>query len=325
MTLESIHVALNRKDPDLSPGEALGLLSPARFPEAVAVLTEVLEDPERHTPLRSGAAIVLGRIESADAERVLLRNVDRVPEPVRAEILRSLGQIGTLDALPAVLEARAKSEGATAETARFASILISCRFHLDIGEWPEVPPTDMLDVPAERQVVVRADPPSPDRARQVLSDLQQYPSGGVRLSPENMVELRCRGETNVLCLNHEVSNENSADLLMRAPTLLAVVALESPETSEFSVSFVVLTNPADESVRVAAFRCSGKLALAGVGRRTKEGLDFSLRSVARPGALPIEVRATFTGGRLEVTSATAGVDRLPARIPRAGVPPRPRD
>lgn len=323
VSLEAIRTALRGVNRDLSPGEALGLLSPDRFPEAVAVLAEVIEAPEVHTPLRSGAAIALGRIDDRDSERVLLRNLDRTPEPVRAEILRSLGQIGSLDALPALLQARTTAHGPTAQMARFASVLMSCRLHVDAGDWPEVSPGDVLAIPAEERVVVQADPPSPDRARHVVSDLARFPYAGVRLSTENMVELRCRRQTNVLCLNQEASSSDSAALLSKSRTLLGVVALESPESGEFSVSFVVLVSPADDgSVRLVAFRCSGTLALVGAGRPNKGGFDFALRSVTRPGALPIELEAVLNGGRLDVVSAAVGVVRRPARTPRAGVPLR---
>lgn len=323
VSLEAIRTALKGVNRALSPGEALGLLSPDRFPEAIAVLAEVIEAPEVHTPLRSGAAIALGRIDDKDSERVLLRNLDRTPEPVRAEILRSLGQIGSRDALPAVLQARTTAQGPTAQMARFASVLMSCRLHVDVGDWPEVSPADVLAIPPGQRVVVTADPPTPDRARKVFSDLARFPYAGVRLSTENMVELRCRRQTNVLCLNQEVSNSDSAALLSKSRTLLGVVALESPESGEFSVSFVVLVSPVnDGSIRLLASRCSGRLALVGVGRRTKEGFDLALRSVIRPGALPIELEAALNGGRLEVVSAAVGVVRGPARILRAGVPPR---
>ena len=120
----------------------------------------------------------------------------------------------------------------------------------------------------------------PDVAKKALQDLQC--TYGIAFNPDTLTETQCDGEINVFCPNREFLGAAIARLGERK-AVLALGALRSDETGDYSVSFVVFSRPSGaNAVAITAHRCSGKLWLAGTGRIAGSGLEFES---ARSGSL----------------------------------------
>ena len=93
--------------------------------------------------------------------------------------------------------------------------------------------------------------------------------------------------------------------LTQRKAVLALGALQSPETGDYSVSYVFLSRPAPTggAIAIMAHRCSGAPALAGTAAVVAAQIEFELRSVRRPGASAISVKGAMQDGHVHVTEA----------------------
>jgi hypothetical protein len=303
-------------------GEAMAELAASALPQKEAVLAEVLEDPREDTLWRIVAAMVLGRIATPHAARILLHNLPRVDTRIETPILKSLGRIAEGAALDAIDErVRHARTPAVAAAGRFAAALISHRLGLAGHDLPVPAETDLLPPPAGESRTVEFAPAPADLAARVLRDMQRYPYGHVDLDPSHPTRIVCGREVQVLCLNR-----NAIGPAVAGKALLGIVALQSAETGEHSPAYLLLSRPGHGAgtLDVLATRCSGALALAGSARVAGARVELELRSVRRPGARAIVVRGVLDGGRVESAEARSSLAREPGLRPTVQRPSRAR-
>jgi hypothetical protein len=299
-------------DPEIGRGEAFALLAAYPYPEREERLGSVLRDRRESQSTRSAAAIALGRIASRDSQQVLLANLPTSEPVIQTEILHGLGRIGGPETLAAI-ETLRLSEDRGKESAAFAAALIAHRWGLEGHELPLPPEEHLLKIRAEKSEPVRVSPLTSEQAAKVIADLARQPYG-IEYDPERLVRLECAWGRNVVCPNREFTSPGSVVRLAERKALAGVVALESPETGDYSVSYLLLVAPKGRSARILAPRCSGREALAGTGEVVDDRLEFHLRAVERPGAFPIELDGEFTG-ELRFRRAVISLDRVPSRTP----------
>jgi hypothetical protein len=196
--------------------------------------------------------------------------------------------------------------------------LIAHRLGLPGHELP-FPAAENILKPAGQTRPIEFAAVDPVTARVVLDAMKQHPYG-IAFDPAKLTLTRCAGEINVICPNREFLGTAAARLTERK-AVLALGALQSPETGEYSVSYVVLSRPAGAgTVAIMIHRCSGKLALAGTARIVGARLEFELRSVRQPGAWAASVKGTMEDGRIQITEAVSSTVQEKRRVPahRAG-------
>jgi hypothetical protein len=313
--LERLKRAVRIGDPDIEAGEALAELARSDAGDRVSFLASVLEDLSLPARIQEATAIALGRVSTDEAEECLLRNLDRRELPVQIEIIRSLGRIGSPRVLPEIGRLGLSDADPRMEAARFAGALIAHRFGLP-GHVLPFPSEEMfLEPSGETSHSIRIAPTSVEHRQQIFEGLKRHPYG-IDYDPDSFVSLQCGPQTNVACLNQDYMTAEGVRRLLDRKALLGVVVLQSPETGMYSVSHLVLTSPEDGNVKILVLRSSGQLVLAGVAQAAAhDRLGFQLRAVQRPGAIPIGIRGTLDGNRLEISEARAGKLRTNQRQP----------
>ena len=310
-------VVLGRDGTHARP-EAMAILAASSHPEREALLARVLESPGEDRRYRVVAAITLGRIDTKAAEAALLRNL-RADQPAVAEVLKSLGRIGDEDALRAIESLQLDEIEAARGPAVFAAALISYRLGLAGHDLP-LPDAAQLQTPPDREVELPIEVRRLDaaEARVVLEALRRYPYGNVAFDPGAVTRFYCAGEVNVICTNREFAAPGALATATARKALMAVGALQSPETGDYSPSYLVLTHPGPGpgAIELVVPRCGGAMAMAGTGRIADDRAEFELRSVRRPGARAIFIRATVTRGVVDAAEARSSTTREPPRIAR---------
>jgi hypothetical protein len=313
------------RDASMSRGQAFAVLATTSRPDRESLLASVIRDPAERSSTRTAAAIALGRIETRDAEQLLIQCIKAVDHRTLQEVLRSLGHIGRLDALAAIESLRLPPSHPAGEAARFATTLIAHRFGLEGRDWHQPSPEQFLPPPEQDFDRMDVQPSPAEHSRQVLADLGRYPHG-VQLDPNRMLLVHCGGNVNTLCMNSEFANAESVHRIRDRKTLLGIVALQSPESGHHSVCFLILTAPSQsgDEINIMVPRCSGKLALAGSTHLVAGGIQFALRSIRWPGSVAMDVQGTLRfDGSIALTTATASRHREPRRRPARAVDPRP--
>ena len=237
---------------------AIAMLLHSDDPEREAILASVASDVREPPQQRSVAAIALGQIRTAEAERLLMQIVKNAPPSVAADALRSLGRIARPAAIEAI-EACAVSAEPVASAARWAAALIAYRFRLPGHDLPLPPARELLKLGGDEAQPIDIGRASAADARAVLAAVK-HEAYGIEVVPRPLTQLRCGTDTHVLCVNRELAAPGSAASLLERKALFALALLRSREGSGYSVSYVVLAHPSRTSreVGLLAPRCSGR-------------------------------------------------------------------
>lgn len=307
------------RDPAFARPEAFAALAASDLPDREQLLGTVLEESGERPDIRTAAAVALGRVATAESERVLLAALDEQTPRVLAEIARSLGRIGSERALSRVDGLVRSAHPVVAGAARFGAALIAHRLGLPGHELPMPVPADLLTPPATSPTTpIEFRSEDAEQRRAILDDLRRYPLRGIEYDEEAMSRISCAGAVHALVFNREISR--AAARLFERKALAGVVALRSPETDQYHLAQLILTVPAGEAVNVQLATGSGALTLAGQGQPAGSSVEFTVSAVARPGALPVLINGTLDASAVVIGEAVAGTVRERARLPELARP-----
>lgn len=109
----------------------------------------------------------------------------------------------------------------------------------------------------------------------------------------------------MILLNRDFGDKNSAKTLEKRKAFLGVIAIRSEETRLYSVTYVILTSPAqaEAAVSVLIYRTNGNLAFSGTARVIENCTEFAILALAQPGACAVKVEGTLENGRLDIKTA----------------------
>lgn len=291
--------ALARSDPSPATGQVLG--------QALSAHTLPHRD-------RMVAAMYLGLLPPVAAEAPLLAALPGSSGNLRAEIVRSLGQVGTARALADLKRIKYDGDESTRRQLALAQLAIRLRerkasrtglrmaAELGIG-WREV----------EARAV------SAGRLRQTLAAFRG-PSYGVLINPDIGLQFQCGGKRHFVLFNQALScGSLVGDLAARGLIAGIVVAEGDKGMKHFVLRWLLFTSPAGEGVDVALVRPSGEPVLSGRAVPDGRHLAFALRDTGLERS-PIEVAGRVTNRDVRWTLRIwVGALRDKAR-PRAMLP-----
>jgi hypothetical protein len=308
------------RDRTFERAEAMALLAASSLPEREQLLARVLEHSGEERQYRLVAAIVLGRILTPTAEKILIGNL-KEEQPALHEVLKSLGRIGGRESLAAIESMKLPEGHHAAGAARFAASLITYRLGIAGHDLPLPSEKDLLRAEGTEAQRIELRKMEPAAAKVVIEALKRFPYGNVDFDPDAVTGVHCAGETNVILINREFSKPGTLVKATQRKALFAIGALQSPETGDFSPSYLLFTHPSPTAgtVHMIVTRCSGAFAMAGFGRLAGDGGEYELRSVRRPGARAMLVRGTLADGIVRAAEAISSITREPPRTVRHAV------
>ena len=121
---------------------AMNLLQNQEYHNKLKDLQSVLENNNESATLRYLAATNLGRTNVADAQDILIKNIQIDDDLVLSGIVEALGRVGDVEAIPALLNIKITKNEFVSSKANFAVSLISYRFGLEGNE---------LSIPTEEE------------------------------------------------------------------------------------------------------------------------------------------------------------------------------
>lgn len=304
---------------------AMALLAESDFPNKDLDLAALLENENESPRIRYLAALTLGRIRTAEALRILVRNVETRDEGVQAAVMRSLGRLGDRSALDAIAAVMGKTGGMAERDARFAAALISHRLGLEGNDLPVPEEKDYLDIlPGAARPIqfIRADAAD---AEFCLRSLAADPFG-IEFAEQPMYLVRCGRTVLMVVFARELFAPSRLRSLEERKTIAGVVALRNPTSGLYSVSLLILTSPARPAngFHVLLAHPHGKVAYGGSARVEEDTAEFSIRAVAHPGAFAVRIQGRLLKPQLQIQSAISAFFTSRPRRPREGGGPGDR-
>jgi hypothetical protein len=256
---------------DISLKRALGALARSDdSAETASLLARVLADPGRPLRERAAAAAYLALLPSETAEEPLLEMLPKTEGPLRLEVIRSLGEVGTAKALAVLRRIPSNPSDLAARQVGLARLAIAFR-----EERNDIGPEDV-----ERELDLRWATLQPKRLereelRGIVSALG--PTFGVRPNPEIGFAYDCGTMRHVLLLNERLKAGELVEAISARNMIAGLLVAQEERLRYFAVHWLVLTSPGKDGVRIVLVRPNGEPAFDGLARRDKEGLVFTLR------------------------------------------------
>ena len=244
----------------------------------------------------------LARSGGATAIKKLAALADKLPAAVGASVGAGAG-VSVVDGLQA--------------HARFAAVVLACRFGLKGYPPVPVPASAHLPAPAGAATQAATQAASAARPEDALRVLEQTLADnfGVDGSHDGVYFLTCGGRRLALVAGAGPRGP-LADLLLR-PSVLGYVAELAEADGSSSVSTLVLAWPDGAGgLQVTVNRLSGRAEYAGQARVEGDALVLQLDAVAGPGATETSITGSLQGGRLDGLQVRTG-QRSARQLPTA--------
>jgi len=303
LTLERLRAAAVGRDSTIPQSRAIVLLHRTGFPNRHRDFEQVLEDQSQPAAVRYLAAIHLRRVGTPAAVDILTRNSDIRDDLVLAGVMKALGCIGDASALDAVRTVSQREETRAAAEACFAAILIAHRLRVEAEHRPSdtegyVAP----DLPCVRPM--EASPADAEDAAACLYALADEPFG-IEFAERTLVQLRCHRKTWMVALNREFSTNSGIRSLTTKRGFLGSVLRRGDHIRSYSVSYVMLASPAEtqDVVDLVIYSTSGQPCFDGIVQVGSPDIQFSIRALARPGAVGVTATGTFNDGEIGIVTA----------------------
>jgi hypothetical protein len=299
----------------LPPVRAMQLLFEADPKGHEEEYSHVLHNEHEAADVRSAAAIYLWRLNTQCGMNVLRDAIFEIHDDrVTPTLVQMLGRIGDKTTLPLIEKIAEEGTPRVRNAALFAATLIAHRAGLH-GHNRVARAAEVLELHPEQSTkidVVSADTDDIDRC---LRDLATQPFG-IALTEHPAYAVSCCDRRSILVFNRELVEPESTSLLAARPSLLGIVANASQHEDHFSVSLILLTNPEGaDGFGLHAWTPSGQLTHIATSKVDGRVTRFALKTVRRPGAVPMLICGVFNDGVLTVDEARFGVTAEPKRVP----------
>ena len=112
----------------------------------------------------------------------------------------------------------------------------------------------------------------------------------------------------MLVFNREFTHQDAVQTLQSRKAFPGVIATKNEETSSYSTAFLLLTSPAEQPniLNILIHRSTGEQIFSGTALVEGSKAEFSIHSIPRPGAFPVDIEGTFEGGKVELKTALSG-------------------
>ena len=318
-TLEQLRNAILGRDDDLSSSKAMVFLLQSNFPNKHRELERVLLDEEAPSNNRYLAAIYLSKISEPVSLNILKNTGNIQNEKVLSGVATALGRVGDSSALELLNRFQERSHGLAASRARFAAALISHRLGLTGNELSLPDEQDYLTVDNRSVQQLQILEANETDAELCLRSIANE-NIGIEFSKSSVYQGNLSNCTWMILFNRDFSQEGTVKQLIRRKAVLGAVVTQigsEEEQKVYSIAYLLLTSPNEsaDGFNIMLHRPKGELAFAGMAKLEDDSARFLIRTISRPGAIPLQIKGKFKGEKLEISEAISGSSALEKRHP----------
>jgi hypothetical protein len=274
-------------------------------------MAATLQDARKPVRTRRLAAVTLARLNTPAARDVLVRSLRIRERTVRDGVLRGLGRIGDEAALRAI--ARLKDSSVRA---RFSAALLAQKLGAKGHDLHPPRAGGFLELGAKARPV-KWQRAAAAELKSCLSSMAGDPFG-IAFAPAPAYQVRCGGQVLMVLFNRTLAAQDTLAQLCSRKTLAGVVAARNDADGRYSVSLLILTTPSRRppGFRLLLCETNGTIVYAGLALAKDGAAEFSLRTVSRRGAVPIQISGTLEAAKLKIRSARSALSVYRPRQPR---------
>ncbi len=308
-------IALKGKTGEISRPLAVALLGRKSYAGKVRDMKSLVLDEEETPRIRHQAAQVLGQTGSRSAVEAL-EGALGVKDPLTLRgVLHGLSVSGRKKSLTFLAPLK-RRRGAVGESASWARTVLGYRLGEPGSELPAVKARALLKLDPKKSSAVEV---GAARGKKVQAALETVSSRlpGLALTGRGALSIECGKQRLMLLFDESVLGKGSVQRVAGRKALPAVIAEYASDVDVgWEPKHYVLTEPLKGgAIRIVVTTIRGRMVMEGRGTVGEGRIDFELKGVDAPGAVPVDVRGSWDGRRLTFSRA-----RSAARIRRAPGP-----
>jgi len=286
---------------------AIDMFIKSSYSEKERLLGILLENNDESFKARYLAAIYLGKLNTQKSRDILTRNLVIEDERILSGILKALSFIGDKDSLEKIVNQTRRSSNIIRNRLNFVTSLISYRLNLkdhDL-EYPSnnaFTPIPTIDYPFELSLMKKND------IKDCFESLK-YEFTGIEFAsdPVYSISFDDDGTQYVLIFNKNIKREKNKSENVKENTntkqIIALIAQKNIEYNDYSISYIVLLSVNDSGqTNIFVTTTDGIIHYAGNAQFKDNKIDFSLRSLLKPGVLPLFVAGSIVDDKLQINS-----------------------
>ena len=301
---------------------AMRMLQASDFPNKHRDFETLLANPSESASVRRQAAICLANINTPAALEILMANAKAGDARVAGAVATGLGRIGGREAYDRLQQLRRDVQHHAAMQVDFAAALIAYRLGLE-GDHPVAShEAEDLELRSDAARPFRISLADAADAELAIRTVAAEPFG-IEFSERHVYYVRCGRSAWMILFNRDFVGEDAIVRLRTRKACLGLIALKGPQSGRYSPALLMLTAPREDgTLHILVPHTHGHLAFRGSAALHGDRADFSLRSVARPGAFAVDIAGVFARGTLDLQTARAESVVRHHRVPRRRDPER---
>jgi hypothetical protein len=282
---------------------AMTLLQKSDFPNKHEEFEELLNDEKEDSRIRYHAAMNLWKINTKESIESLINSGHIRDDLILSGVMMALGRIGGESSLELIGKVGKTVTGIAASQAKFAAVLISHRLGLEGNDLPVPNNRDYL-VKLSKARSILINPAENAETQLCLSSLANQPYG-IEFSEGPKYMINCGRNELMLLFNKEFSRDDAAEKMAERKAFLSLIARKSQTDNTYSPSALVLTSPSrlKKDIDILIYSPKGNVIMGGQARKNKNRALFSIRTISKPGAVPVQIEGEFEIGKIKIKTA----------------------
>lgn len=263
----------------------------------------LLENQKEEPTIRYLAALSLGKMNTAEAQNILVKNLNVDNEQVLTGILLALGRSGKSDSIDSILKVISRTQRFLRSQAEFAAQLISYRYGLNGNDLPIPREEDYSHLPDDVQQM-QISVPTPQELQKCMAAIvdKQY---GIRYAEKPAYQLNYDRGVGIILFNKELIDRGDLRILSERKLLLGVFADKFEEFDSYSIAYLIFTCPIRqvEGINILVTTPQGKLVFGGKANFETDNNKFIIRSISQKGVFPLYIEGMIKDNTLTLISS----------------------
>lgn len=315
---EILHLAIAERNSSLL--SSANLSSTAQI-ISVDNLENLLADDSQKTSVQVLAALQLGRFGGLAARRALLSNLATATDDVADQIIQSLGQIGTVSEMNALLQEKDTRPAFVRRSTKFAIALIAHRNALPIPDTCLLSMPKYYAIPKKYRIPFNLERPSTAKLDcclvQVAADQM-----GIEIAKEYSISFEYEDEQWVVLPNRHHFSVDERSTFLAHNSIFALIAERDLFRSSYFIALVVLfsRNIRTQSGTLRLYTPEGVLVYIGEAHLDTKQTIFSIRTVRNMGVNPLEIEGEIGLEGFNIQRADTAETTVPIQLANKAAP-----
>lgn len=278
------------------------------------ILGNIIANETEDTDIRAIAALNLSYLPNKNSEIELIKNLGVKDNLIKTKIIKSLGCIGTQEALNALDKLPESNVDYVRKQLNFSKALIAFRLGLKRDDLPFIEGTKRKPSKDETQIKLTLEPILQDELKKHL-DLFDDSNYGINFSNDFGYQLIAGKAKWFFTINKEFISKDANLAIIKQKMIVGLLNRWLKEAKKYEVQYIVLANPKKDSIEIMVVQSNGEIVYSGYGNIRDSTMTFTISDISRAGTAPTYVSGKLVNRKIQLDIMIASPKRIEKKSP----------